>query len=265
MLSGHLRTFRETAPLLLAKIVKPTQADVFISTWDTLGHSDMKRYTVAEQEAEVDEAQARVAYGDVKGIHVESYDASRFDLIDKINPLSGKPNRNHALYSDAFINGMMKRIRSMYYKVWDADRLRREYEEAHGIKYDRLVRARPDLAFVRPIPDDFDLGRNVVFIAKSQLFFNWNDQFAVGGNAPMTTYCNMHNMIDQYVADNFRPGRWIEGLLKHHLNRHGIDRVISAQEPDRYRPEEGQQTNAGSSQRGDSRRRSPCLRATGQR
>jgi hypothetical protein len=229
VLSGHLRTWEQCRTLLLDKIVNPTQADVFLSTWDVLGFADLRRWSVPTLEAAVTEDAVHKGYGDcLKGLNIETFDPTKFDVKEQINPCSGRPNHVYPIYQSPLSDKIIQRMRSMWYKVWDADRLRRNYETSQGFNYDRVIKARPDIAFFTNL-GDYDLTQPLIYIARSHVYLNWNDQFAVGSNAVMTLYCNLYNCLDRYIAEGYRmQGKWVEGLVRHHLQKkNGIGRKIT--------------------------------------
>lgn len=65
LLSGHMRTYKDCYKSLLENLVKPYGADVFVSTWDTLGYSINKPPHVYRKiDLPIGETAIREAYGD---------------------------------------------------------------------------------------------------------------------------------------------------------------------------------------------------------
>ena len=80
------------------------------------------------------------------------------------------------------------------------DRLRRAYEKKHGIRYDAVVRCRPDLLFESPLPDPETLDLNYVYVPDFHMFEGCNDRLAIGNPENMTMYMNKFDDWATYVS-----------------------------------------------------------------
>jgi hypothetical protein len=107
------------------------------------------------------------------------------------------------------------------------DRIRREYEQANGIRYDAVIRCRPDVLFEAPLPDLAALDLNYLHVPDFHMYEGVNDRFAVGQPGHMTTYMNKADEFEAYVQD------WTDGhpqappvtaemFTAGHLRQHGI-------------------------------------------
>lgn len=111
--------------------------------------------------------------------------------------------------------------------------LRLAYEKKTGIRYDCVVRCRPDLLFERPIPNIRDLDLRYVHVPDFHQFEGVNDRFAVGNPENMTIYMNKFDDFHLYVrrwtdAAPKAPPVTAEMFTAGHLRQYGIDmRLLS--------------------------------------
>ena len=68
------------------------------------------------------------------------------------------------------------------------DRLRQAYEKENGIRYDAVLRGRPDLLFESPLPDLSTLDLNYIYVPDFHMYEGCNDRLAIGNPVNMTIY-----------------------------------------------------------------------------
>jgi len=81
------------------------------------------------------------------------------------------------------------------------NRLRRSYEKAHGIRYDIVLRCRPDLLFESPLPEPDALDLNYIHVPDFHMYEGCNDRLAIGNAENMTIYMNKFDDWPTYVRD----------------------------------------------------------------
>lgn len=181
-------------------LIEPYNADVFISTWISPYSEDM--FTCYNP----------------KLMRIENYDDISVKLrdnmfLDYLNSIGHIGNRDFYIASTV----------PMFYKIYDANQLRIEYESLKDFKYDIIIRSRMDLSFdhVHPlfiepkvygsIPDDEITDcmndNNIIYAKNDSSDDNliW-DQFAFGSNKAMNvysdTYLNLQNLTEKDYLSN---------------------------------------------------------------
>lgn len=210
LLSGHMRTYIKCAASQL-NLVKHLDTDIFISTWDMLGFGSLKYNKYPNLEQPVHEQQIRDVYGQsVKAVKIEHQASYCFNRTRSINSYSKQPNGLYKSYKTR--KPFMPRIISMWYKVQDVFKMCL----TSGKKYEIVIRCRPDLQFFDVLPS-VNLTENTVYMASSEMYGGWNDQFAFGNINVMEYYCNIYDFIDQYASENHNIPCYAEVLVDRHL------------------------------------------------
>ena len=124
--------------------------DVFISTWDKRGYSgyhgtiDKKNYT----ENYVTGDDIVNLYNNIRDVNIESYD-------EWLNNLRSDYKK---LFNEGFKCGdkiLSASVFPQLYKIWDANRLKCQFEHKMNFKYDIVIRYRFDMCIIDPIPREF--------------------------------------------------------------------------------------------------------------
>jgi hypothetical protein len=107
------------------------------------------------------------------------------------------------------------------------DRLRQTYEKKHGIRYDLVLRCRPDLLFDSPLPAPESLDLNYIHVPDFHMYEGCNDRLAIGNPENMTMYMNKFDDWQAYVrawvsASPAAPPVTAEMFTAGHLRQHGI-------------------------------------------
>lgn len=115
-----------------------------------------------------------------------------------------------------------KNVYSMFYSIYQSNKLKSEYEQLHNFKYDYVVRSRFDVKLNSKVNfDEFD--SNVLNVP-SGCFDPVNgyvDCFAFAKSDIMDVYSNLYNHLDQYINDT--SSRLCgEYILKRHIDSNNI-------------------------------------------
>lgn len=151
LLAGEMRNFVHTDVLACNRrhLFDRLNADIFVSTWSHRGWSFGHGHNAETpySKATVTEEDVVACYGPrVKAVHVESFDDWRRDVLDA---------QGNRLFEQGFYNGENRCPATCFpqlYKIWDANRLKRAHEVTMGVAYDIVIRFRPDVALLEPIP-----------------------------------------------------------------------------------------------------------------
>ena len=86
-------------------------------------------------------------------------------------------------------------IISMFYSVFQANEMKKQYEEEHDFKYDCVIRLRTDEYFMTPIGciDNYDMNVVNVLNEWAHLDYGINDHFAFGSSELMDKYLDVYN------------------------------------------------------------------------
>jgi len=162
-LSGHMRSYEQCFPSLKQYVIDPLKADVFISTWDTLGYwkqltnDELNSKKVSLNELGFDES-GKVNEDNVRHL----YDP----VVLKVHSFSEKDSyfTQYANLFSKYIDAdkwyyRLKNFYSMYWKAYNClDHCKQVSECIYG--YDLVIRTRPDLMFNSSLPfiDNYDKG-----------------------------------------------------------------------------------------------------------
>lgn len=119
--------------------------------------------------------------------------------------------------------------KSMWYSIFRANELRREYEKQNQMEYDWVIRCRFDLSI-----ESFDLNLHQLdpkkLYVSGELKPALNDQCAIASPQVMDDYCNLYNRIAPYFKEDQLPSLVNEKLLSHHVEKLGIPVYYCSQE-----------------------------------
>lgn len=144
LLSGQMRRFADPDVLqsVLAFFRLFDTADVFISTWSDRGvsynHGDVRLR--GDEGDRITEANLRSVYPSLRACAIH-------ELGEWERGLTGLKKQ---IYEEGFEwQGMKIRgtVVPQLFGLWDANRLRTEYERLSGVRYDLVIRCRPDVLF----------------------------------------------------------------------------------------------------------------------
>jgi hypothetical protein len=148
------------------------------------------------------------------------------DFVSLINPISVGWEKYYLPEKWKSVSYTHESVRpqnmcSMYYNNKKAFELIEEHMKNNNIKYDLIVKFRPDIMNDK-FPIFFITEDNEV-CTPGEHVFGWpgiNDMIAFGNFESMKVYSSMYDYIDEYIDNGvlFHP----ETMLRHHLDNKGI-------------------------------------------
>lgn len=218
-LSGHLRTFRATYGSLLQNIIEPLGCDVFLHTWDVISAPTTKN----GQDITHRSLKTMDYIEDIKKL----YNPVFFQIEDEQQWLAETRPKTHGIKIKAqdikFIADEVVFHLSMFYSVYMANQLRKEYESDNDIKYDLIIRCRPDIHFHHKLDLNSFKKQNCIYVPKIATYDRngMNDQVAVASPHIMDIYCDAHlSVLDYYKTGCCTPRP--ERLYKFHMDKNKI-------------------------------------------
>lgn len=153
-ISGYLRTFKECYPTIEKNIIRDNDVDIFIHTYDKVGNSSGWRHPIdLSEDIDMDFLQ-NIPY--IKKIVTEKWDDIKYKF-EKFRE-----------YQPSVTN--INVIATIFYKIYQANLLRKEYEKEKNIEYDLVIRMRGDQIFEKAINLDFP--KNKILINA----YPWGDE-----------------------------------------------------------------------------------------
>ncbi len=147
-ISGHLRVFEYCAPLLKKHLLDHYDCDVFIHTWDRLDHQQLswhgQKGSFGGQPANevTDAIKAKVQ--NLYNPKVVVYDSEK--NLKKIDGFLAEPNKEKK-----FGGFSLQAVWNTLYTEVEAHGLMKNYAKKNNIKYDFIVRTRPDIGPLEPL------------------------------------------------------------------------------------------------------------------
>lgn len=130
----------------------------------------------------------------------------------------------------------------MWYNIFHADKLRRDYEIKNDLKYNYIFRMRFDFFFIKTL-NEVSIKLNEIDDNTVAIPYRWNfsevhpmaktDMFSIGTSTSMTKYCNLFECINDYIFSlpkNSNGTPHPESLLGVYLNSIGLN-VIPTESP----------------------------------
>lgn len=216
--SGGIRSFETCYPSIYKNIIKPLNADIFAHLWSMPMLDLLKEQDIVQFKLQNDECHPR-------------------DVIKKLNPKLFKVYEYNDFFenyirekgvSDELFNKQEKKdyavsALSMYYKIFECNKLKQHYENENNFKYDIVIRARLDFLWNDSInTNDFInvTDNDVVIIRDSYCVkakWEGNDKFFASTSSTMDKICDLYNHINNYVKE----GCELEGqnLNKYHFKK----------------------------------------------
>lgn len=202
--SGQMRTVSKTIDSLFENLIELYDTTVFVSTWDSNSHQG-----ISNNLTHFDWLSSVFKTENIKLHEYTSEISERFegvrvpDELKRVKPQSYKSNI------------------PMYFLMQDCDEQRIQYETDHSIKFDWVIRTRPDILIFRPLR--LNKYSNHVLNLKHIIDDTYYcDQFAFGSSENMTYYSSIFKRLDKYWEQplgngNFNEIRSGETLMRHHL------------------------------------------------
>lgn len=215
-LSGHLRTFQYTYKSLKDNIINQLNCDVFIHTWDVIGAPTKKNPgDIANNSKQtIDYLDDIYRMLDPKFMSIEDQKDKLDELIKQTNDITVPPQEQQYIMQHIGLHV------SMFYSINMSNNLRKEYEQDNNIKYDLVIRCRPDLFFRTKLDFDMFNDLNKIYVPDIATYAEGgiNDQVAIGTSTIIDQYCDIYHHISDYYRSNICVAR-PEVMIKHHLDK----------------------------------------------
>ena len=209
-ISGSIR-YPDKSLKSINKIV-PNNVKVFIHTWKNIKSGKflktIHRLQNKEGIKEMIDTDFNLLQYSYEKLQIDDFDTLYEDI--------------KSLYDDIKFNSYFRDdvgVLSMYYSIYQANKLKCEYEKDNNIIFDRVIRMRFDSDFVN---DSLNLIKTTNFdlcIPDTRFDYDGiNDQFAIGSSKTMDIYSNVYQDIHELTECNYCG----EEILKKQLDRHNI-------------------------------------------
>ncbi len=184
-ISGLPRTFKQALPSMKEHLIDPLNADVFISTWDCTDTINKGSTLSQKDDGSLEEFRK---YYNALDFEAEEHNK---DTVHKVFPF---PKESSKIWKISAI--------PMFYKMYRANRLRKEWERTHNFKYDLVIRARSDMVYnngIEPkdIQESLDNENILHLIIENGIW----DQFAFSSGPAMDIYSDMFYNIRESITE----------------------------------------------------------------
>jgi len=183
--SGHLRNFSNLLENFKEKILslrKDHQVDVFFSIWDiyepkyswTNENETISNLIDTEDLSELDPIK----------IEVENFNQIKGQFLLKNFTTEGLNEEYNRLIKDGILHST-----PMFYKIYKANKLKKDYEKINNFKYDIAIRYRSNLLINGNI--DLNINKNILY-NKRENNSNLDDIFAYSDSETMDKYSDLY-------------------------------------------------------------------------
>lgn len=209
-LSGQLRFFEKSFPLLKVNLIDRYKTDVFLHTW----------YSSSYENKEFEKSHTEVSQGTYNVGNIEK-------CLIQYKPISFLIEEPKTFFN--FVYGTRENNAcSMFYSINACNNLKIMHERLCGSLYDWVIRLRFDWALSNFI-DLHLLDQNTIYVpdynSTSSNIENKHmcDQFAIGSSNNMNVYSETFNTIPNYIV-NSKIVRGNENILYSNLEKNNIFR-----------------------------------------
>lgn len=181
--SGHLRNFSNLLENFKEKILslrKDHQVDVFFSIWDIYE----PQYSWTNQNETVSNL---INIEDLSRLNPIKIEVENFNEIKDNFLLKNFTNIDHSNEWTSK-NGILHSI-PMFYKIYKANELKKDYEKINNFKYDIAIRYRSNLLINGNI--DLNINKNILY-NKRENNSNLDDIFAYSDSETMDKYSDLY-------------------------------------------------------------------------
>lgn len=213
-MSGHMRSYKYTFQRLRFNLLKRYEGsvDLFVSTWEESETEEETKYRKDTEEKEI--------------ITKENLEAAYDRYLKKYNIEDFQEIYDTKIKSPLYENKhpMITKMACMWYKIQDSWQLMTKHAIENNIKYDIIVRIRPDVKIFKF--EDVDFLNNssqslpIILMPNTQRFGGYNDQFFLGSEKTMNKIMNLYTHYNNYIKTNeLELGSWAEELMKFHMEK----------------------------------------------
>jgi len=186
--SGHLRNFKDLLNNFKEKILlfrEENQVDIFFSIWDTYE----PEYSWSNQENKISNyinTEEILQINPIK-IEIENFNSIKNQFL--LKNFTNIECTNPQIIKDGVLHST-----PMFYKIYKANKLKKEHEETYNFKYDLVMRYRSNLF----IDGDINLNINKNTLYNKCLYtdiIGLDDVFAYGDSNIINEYSNLYNNL----------------------------------------------------------------------
>jgi len=212
-IAGQMRTYRKCYKKLKKNIIDPLKPDIFIHTWDYAGVSTK----VDGSRGEKITYKTLDAFFSPKSCVIEKFKEGYHDSFRGVTVPETLKN--------------MPRYKGnvpQFYKVYECNRLKQDYERKFSFKYDVVIRIRPDLNVLKKLPRKVLLQPNLMWTTGlTDTRFRYDDGFAVSNSGNMDYYSSVWERLNTYWENPLGNGKFVshrvgDQLMKYHLDNSSI-------------------------------------------
>ena len=204
LVAGEMRNFDHPTVIEsnMKYLIAQYNCDLFVSTWTKRGYSLNHGHnsgSTSYSDNHVTREQIAQVYGHyAKDINIQDYQnwlcALDQKYVDMIN--AGLPQGDKVVLATSY---------PQFYKIWDALRMCKQYQQLHNFEYDIIIRLRPDLALTEPIPSDIleNIQANAIYSMNPPVIHvdsRIYDIFFLGDNSAMSRLCDVYTQFDECLA-----------------------------------------------------------------
>lgn len=195
----------------LKKIIPNDDIKIFIHTWKIENREEYLS-TVAdlqykERDNTVISNYEYLEKYNYESLLIESYDSKKHLFQKKLDSLK---------FSSYFREDVGPI--SMHYSIFKSNQLKKDYEESHGMIFDRVIRMRFDSDFEGRGLNLNDLTDEINIPEGEDWCGGINDQFALGTSSGMNMYSDFYHQIDRVQDVQYHP----ETMLRKYLQIIGV-------------------------------------------
>jgi hypothetical protein len=203
LFAGEMRNFDNPSIVESIKrnIINCADCDIFVSTWNTRGCSANNSICENIKDLVISEDNIRAVYSNVKNIEIINYP----EWISNLNNSYKDVHSNGFYWNGCNYNGT---VIPQLYHIQNVDKLRIKYQIEHSIKYDIVIRIRPDYFMKNKVPL-IDCNPLEIYTMNSYPHY-WKsriyDVFFMGNADSMTKLSNAYTYIPELIEHPFENG-----------------------------------------------------------
>lgn len=211
-ISGGIK-FHEKGLATIQKLSSIHNVKVFIHTWNIKDISSFDKNGWSGSfvnRGNVSKISDILEQYPVERIIVDDFETKKIKLDELLKHCSG-----NLIFTDRKDLGIL----SMFYSIWQSNKVKNDFTNENGDKFDCVIRMRFDSDLVNIENFDIDhLEDGKIYIPKGQDWNGINDQFAYGKNEAMNVYTNLILNVQNFRNIIYNP----EVFLKFYLQNTGL-------------------------------------------
>lgn len=211
LLTGHFRGYKKVYRSFVDNILNPLKnhrVDIFIDTWNTLHTNNSYAYQckndISNTEYLLDVNDINLKYSPQKTRIDDWNDIKNFlkaknfypeDLLAQLEKDNNERIKNRTSEPITIKDGYSL-IASQFYKFYSCNQLRKQYEKENNIKYDIIIKTRPDVIYFNPL--------NIETVDANFFYADhpYGDIFICGSGENIDIFCNAINNITNIIFNH---------------------------------------------------------------